>query len=95
MVKKIISPELKDKIIDMYRIGTPYSEIGTETELSERTIYRIVGESIDEGKVKERSDEPETTTKKQEQEKERPLDVNLKRRTEQKIVEYSSDFHTN
>jgi len=42
MAKKIISQELKDKIIDMYRNGTEIGTIGTETKLSERTVYRVV-----------------------------------------------------
>jgi len=35
MAKQIISQELKDKIIDMYRNGTEISTIGTATKLSD------------------------------------------------------------
>jgi hypothetical protein len=74
----------------MYRNGTEISTIGTETKLSERTIYRVV-KSLGEKPEKSNPEDGIDMATKPEQEKERPLDVNLKRRTEQKIVEYSSD----
>jgi transposase len=91
MAKKIISQELKDKIIDMYRNGTEISTIATETKLSERTIYRVVNKALSEKKKKSDSEDEPNIPIKPEKEKERPLDQNLKRRTEQKIVEYGSD----
>jgi len=91
MVKKIISQEMRDKIIDMYRNGTEISTICTETKLSERTIYRVVNKALSEKKEKSNPEDGSNIPTKPEKEKERPLDVNLKRRTEQKIVEYGSD----
>ena len=81
-----ISPDEKNKIIQMYNDGKRYSEIGKTMNISEKTVSRIIKKSLTQGEIKER--EPPVTEKK---ETERPLDQNLKRRTEQKIVEYGSD----
>jgi len=76
----------KNKIIQMYKDGKRYFEIANEMKISEKTVSRIIKKSLTQGEIKER--DPPVTEKK---ETERPLDQNLKRRTEQKIVEYGSD----
>jgi len=83
---KPINQDEKKKIIQMYNDGKRYSEIAKTMKISEKTVSRIIKKSLTQGEIKER--EPPVTEKK---ETERPLDQNLKRRTEQKIVEYGSD----
>jgi transposase len=89
MAREPVSQEKKDEILKLYRKNKTYAEIHKHPGIAKSAIQRIIREAKKAGLIEKRvrdqsgEDKPKKATK----EKERPLDTNLRKRTEQKVVE--------